>query len=74
MQEASLKRKKNGSVELIWDTHLGRRASLHPSSKVAREEYYIQTAYDYYGSAIRDNTREEKIQLGKHADKHGIDE
>lgn len=29
------------------------------------DEYYIQQAVDYYGAAIRDNTREQKIAIGK---------
>jgi len=30
------------------------------------DEDFIQIAVDVYGSAIRDNSREEKISIGKH--------
>jgi hypothetical protein len=29
------------------------------------DEYYIQLALEYLGSAIRDNSRGEKIEIGK---------
>lgn len=29
------------------------------------DNYYIQLAIDYLGSSIRDNTRDEKIAIGK---------
>lgn len=35
----------------------------------ATEAYYIKQAYAYLGCAIRDNSKEEKIHLGKKIDK-----
>jgi len=37
-----------------------------PSAKQAEEAYYIKLAYDYLGSAIRDNSRQDKIYHGFH--------
>lgn len=38
---------------------------LHFKKAQLSDEYYIQQAVDYYGAAIRDNTREQKIAIGK---------
>lgn len=40
----------------------------YESEKTCIEEYYIKQARDHYGAAIRDNSREDKISLGKEVD------
>lgn len=38
------------------------------------DDYYIQLAIDYLGTAIRDNTRNQKIIIGKMIDNGTWDE
>lgn len=49
------------------------RSELFNSKQDAEDSYFIKQAYSYLGSAIRDNTREEKISIGKDVDKGLID-
>lgn len=38
------------------------------SKQTAEDEYYIKQAWDHLGSAIRDNTRDQRIFMGKKID------
>jgi len=46
-----------------------------PALKLTRknQEKYVRIAYDYYGSAIRDNDWEWKIEVGRMIDLDGYD-
>ena len=48
-----------------YGTLPGKGKPPFPSKKLAEEEYYIQIAWDHKGSAIRDNSRADKIRFGK---------
>lgn len=47
-------------------------SEIYSSKDQAIEEYYIKQAISYHGSAVRDNSRKELINIGKSIDK-GID-
>lgn len=40
----------------------------YPSKQEAVDGYYVKQAYDHLGNAIRDNSLEEKISIGKQID------
>lgn len=50
------------------------KSSPFGSLQEAEDEYYLKQAYDYLGSAIRDNSRNEKILIGKSIDNGTFDQ
>ena len=44
------------------------------SIQSAIDAYYINEAYSYFGSSIRDNSHNDKIKIGKSIDLYGVDE
>ena len=52
------------------------RSPLGPfrTIKEAKERYLIQLAEDYFGSSIRDNSREDKIKMGQEIEQNGTEE
>jgi hypothetical protein len=66
--------KKQKCYVLVWETNFNRQATTHNTLQDAKEQYYIFTAWDYLGSAIRDNSRQEKIVMGQAIEKHGVDD
>lgn len=64
------------SGEVVKDTNCGDYHFLDDdgyskafsSKQEAIEGYYIKQAYSYYGSAIRDNSRDEKVAIGMKID------
>jgi hypothetical protein len=71
--DAVITKKKEGFV-VEWHDHLERNSKCLPTLQQAQDYYYAQLAYDYLGFAIRDNSREEKIRLGKAVEEYGVDE
>jgi len=43
-------------------------------SDSSNDEFYIQIAHDYFGTAIRDNSRESRIRIGKAIEEFGVDD
>ena len=41
--------------------------------EIKNDEYYYQLAIDYFGMDIRDNTRDQKIAIGKAVDNGTLD-
>lgn len=71
-EEASIYKDSKG-YNLVWASHLDKKTNLYNTLSLAKQNYYIQLAYDFYGLSIRDNTFSEKIALGKRIEK-GIEE
>lgn len=44
------------------------------SLQIASDEYYLKQAHDHLGSAIRDNSRADKIQIGISIDNGTFDQ
>jgi hypothetical protein len=65
---------KDSGVMLRWTSDMERPDSFYSSRALATEAYFVQVAYDYFGNAIRDNSRADKIQLGKDIEKFGVDD
>lgn len=70
---ATIRPRKIGFA-LVWGDYMARATTTHTTRTEAREAYYIQVAFDYLGDAIRDNTRAEKIHMGRGIERHGITE
>lgn len=66
--------KKGTSFILEWNRHLERQSSNHPTLEAAEAEYYVTLAHDYLGSAIRDNSKEERMELGRSIEYYGVDD
>jgi hypothetical protein len=52
---------------------MNRKDVVFPSLQEAADIYFIQIVHDYFGSSIRDYSKESQIQLGKDIDEHGVD-
>lgn len=57
-------------ITKIKNGNFVKRSELWPHE---HDEYYVTLANDQYGSEIRDNTREEKIEIGKAIENGTID-
>jgi hypothetical protein len=71
--QAAILKRKAGFV-LKWPADFEREESVYESRQEASEAYFVQLAWDYLGSAIRDNSTEEKVALGKAIEESGVDE
>lgn len=72
LQDASIYKRKSGYT-LKWPDYFERKDRIFLTLQEAKSHYYIQLAWDYLGVEIRDNSKKEKIQLGKDIEKYGID-
>lgn len=66
---------KNPRIRILkWPDDFEREESTHATLQDAKDTYFTQIAWDYLGSAIRDNSRAEKIALGKAIEEYGVDD
>ena len=62
---------QNSKAEFLFNDVDG-NSKLYSSPQEAEEEYYIKQTRDYYGAAVRDNSRSELISIGKDVDQGDI--